>query len=180
MPTDNRPDLAKPESLKDLARRAASVAQNSNLVSINLFSIRAEFPEDAQIDEDAELELANEHRVEHVLTPETPEEPAKLIVSLHFSVRIKPVSAEDAAFFELLATFHAHYVMNRGMPDEARADLDAFAQTNAVVHTWPYFRELVQSTIWRCGLPPFPLPLFRITDQQPASTFRREKQPLNQ
>lgn len=172
MPTDNHPVGAKSESLKDLARRASSVAQNTNLVSINLFSIQSGFAEDVQIDEDAELELVNQHSVEHVLAPESEDEPARLVVRLHFAVQVKPVSAEGT-FFDLLATFHANYVMNRGMPDEARADLDAFAQTNAVVHAWPYFRELVQSTFWRCGLPPFPLPLFRITDQQPASMFQR-------
>jgi preprotein translocase subunit SecB len=46
--------------------------------------------------------------------------------------------------------------------DLTQAEVEAFAETNALLNCWPYWRELVQSTIARMGLPPLVLPLFRL------------------
>ena len=42
-------------------------------------------------------------------------------------------------------------------------ELQAFADTNALLNCWPYWRELVQDMAGRMGLPPLLLPLFRLT-----------------
>jgi hypothetical protein len=154
-------------SLKELAFRAAPIAQNSSLLEVNLRSLEARL-EDEPV-EPADLELGAVHRVERFFTPENEKDPARLSVRVHFLVEVRTTAAK-AQVFGLRAAFDARYQLNRGMPTEAEAMLDAFAQTNAVIHVWPYFRELVQSTLWRTGLPPFPLPLFRITDERPASS----------
>ena len=39
--------------------------------------------------------------------------------------------------------------------------IEAFANTDAVYHAWPYWREFVQSSMARMGLPPIMIPLFR-------------------
>jgi preprotein translocase subunit SecB len=44
--------------------------------------------------------------------------------------------------------------------------LAEFASVNAVFNAWPYFRELVQSTMARMSLPPLTLPLYRIPRTQ--------------
>jgi preprotein translocase subunit SecB len=36
---------------------------------------------------------------------------------------------------------------------------------NGVFHVWPYWREMVQNTLARMGLPPLILPVFRVGDQ---------------
>jgi hypothetical protein len=46
---------------------------------------------------------------------------------------------------------------------------DIFKGTALSVNAWPYLREYLQSTIVRCGLPPFTLPLVKIL---PASSGR--------
>jgi preprotein translocase subunit SecB len=49
------------------------------------------------------------------------------------------------------------------------AHLDAFAKTNAVFNAWPYWREFVQSTTVRMGLPPLVTPVFRFPTQPPPT-----------
>jgi len=41
-------------------------------------------------------------------------------------------------------------------------NLAAFAATNGVYNAWPYWREYVQSTSVRMGLPPIAVPVFRL------------------
>jgi len=40
-------------------------------------------------------------------------------------------------------------------------ELQAFANTNALMNCWPYWRELVQNMVARMNLPPFVVPLLR-------------------
>ncbi len=42
-------------------------------------------------------------------------------------------------------------------------ELQAFADTNALLNCWPYWRELVRDMAARMELPPLLLPLFRLT-----------------
>src|SRR2546422_11162541 len=42
-------------------------------------------------------------------------------------------------------------------------ELQAFADTNALLNCWPYWRELVHDMVARMELPPLLLPLFRLT-----------------
>lgn len=41
--------------------------------------------------------------------------------------------------------------------------LDEFAKLNGIYNAWPYWREFVQNTLVRMGLPPLALPLYRVT-----------------
>jgi hypothetical protein len=50
-------------------------------------------------------------------------------------------------------------------PDE----LQAFADTNALMNCWPYWRELVQSTVTRMNLPPITVPLLRYVPPPPEA-----------
>ncbi len=44
--------------------------------------------------------------------------------------------------------------------------LKAFANINALYNAWPYWRELVQTTTARMGLPRLVVPVFRIARPQ--------------
>jgi preprotein translocase subunit SecB len=48
------------------------------------------------------------------------------------------------------------------------SDIKAFARSNGMLNVWPYWREFVQSTTSRAGLPPLTVPLFRLHQKQPA------------
>ncbi|WP_145026773.1 hypothetical protein [Caulifigura coniformis] len=44
----------------------------------------------------------------------------------------------------------------------------AFGELNGLYNGWPYWRELVQSTLGRMGLPPFTLPVYRPANDEQA------------
>jgi hypothetical protein len=45
--------------------------------------------------------------------------------------------------------------------DFSDMELAAFAKTNGVFNAWPYWREFVQNTSARMGIPPITVPVFR-------------------
>jgi hypothetical protein len=148
-------------SIQELAKRASEIAKNTHLVAINVRRLAAELKAEGVGFED-EVRLCSQHSVEHRFVPG--DEP-RLTVLAHFHVKVKATDSEHD-LFELNATFVLDYLLNRGIPEEAVKNFDAFARTNSMVHVWPYYRELVQSTTWRMGLPPLPLPLFRVGEKQ--------------
>lgn len=44
----------------------------------------------------------------------------------------------------------------------SKEEIKAFSETNALLNSWPYWREFVQSSTVRMNLPPLTLPLFRL------------------
>jgi hypothetical protein len=57
-------------------------------------------------------------------------------------------------------------------------ELKAFADTNAVMNCWPYWRELVQSNVSKMNLPPLVVPLLRWA-AQPAKQEPKPAEPTN-
>lgn len=150
------------ESLEELATRAAPVARNSRLISVELVSIEARKAE-ALPRETRELRVTIDQSVEHQLIPETDDAAARLFVTPSFDLKLVIDAAEASPELASIRTvFRLEYVMNRGMPDDAVELLPAFARTNSMIHVWPYLRELVQSTAWRMNLPPLVLPVLQI------------------
>jgi hypothetical protein len=48
-------------------------------------------------------------------------------------------------------------------PQPSPEEISAFCNTNAMLNSWPYWREFVQNTVSRMNLPPLTLPLFRLS-----------------
>ncbi len=59
------------------------------------------------------------------------------------------------------ATFELRYALPDGLGPSTR-EVGAFSKTNAMLNSWPYWREFVQSVVARMNLPPLTLPLFRL------------------
>ena len=59
-------------------------------------------------------------------------------------------------------------------------NIKAFGDLNGVYNVWPYWREYVQSTVTRMGMPPLPIPVFRPLDlkspEKPGRTSGRKSQ----
>src|SRR5262249_25353872 len=51
-----------------------------------------------------------------------------------------------------------------------RENLDAFANTNALFHVWPYWRELVMTTTARMRIEPIVIPVFRFDSESYRET----------
>ncbi|MBL8878202.1 MAG: hypothetical protein JNG88_03690 [Phycisphaerales bacterium] len=64
---------------------------------------------------------------------------------------------------EVSAVFSLRYAISDD-PSLTDENFDAFAQSNGVFNAWPYFREFLQSSLVRVGLPPFTLPVLRFTN----------------
>ncbi|CRI65314.1 conserved hypothetical protein [Thiocapsa sp. KS1] len=73
---------------------------------------------------------------------------------------------EDVAYVEIAATFCAQYSLDgNGVPEEdeaLRSALETFGRYNVGYHVWPYWREYVQNTCARMGIPPIPVPMYRL------------------
>ncbi|MCC5830871.1 MAG: hypothetical protein JJU36_15600 [Phycisphaeraceae bacterium] len=59
------------------------------------------------------------------------------------------------------ATFQLVYQLPE-IDKYGKDQLQAFAEVNAVYNVWPYWREYVQSTLARMGLPTITMPAYRI------------------
>jgi len=64
------------------------------------------------------------------------------------------------------ARIWARFELNYSVPPEVELNeglLEEFAKSNGVFNAWSYWREFVQNTLVRMELPPFPLPLYRMS-----------------
>lgn len=156
------PAVAATETLEDLAKRAGPIAKNARLDSINIRRVSADLLSDIDLLDDSAV-LSYSHVVEHHFTPGTNDGPGALRVQVSFTVRVD-AGIEGHQALDLRCTFDVRYGLPTEVPDAVVPNFGAFAKTNTLIHVWPYFREFVQSMTARMGLPPLPLPLFRITD----------------
>jgi preprotein translocase subunit SecB len=73
--------------------------------------------------------------------------------------------AEGASHDAAPVQIRAVYILRYRVPGEvtpSKRDLSLFAETNAVLNIWPYWRQLVHDMSVRMELPPILLPLFRV------------------
>jgi len=54
-------------------------------------------------------------------------------------------------------------------------NFDAFGKTNGIYNAWPYWREYVQNTISKMGLPPLVIPVFRLVKSKSAAKKKTTK-----
>lgn len=81
----------------------------------------------------------------------------------------------DAVYVEIETEFCAYYEMN-GAADETelRSALEEFGRYNVGYHVWPYWREYVQNVCARIGIPPIPVPMFRLSQMAPKAELRKK------
>ena len=76
---------------------------------------------------------------------------------------------EEAQYLEIEAEFYARYLLNPSADLEAlRPAIEEFGRYNLGYHVWPYWREFVQSTCARMGIPPIPVPMYRLPSNNAA------------
>ena len=61
---------------------------------------------------------------------------------------------------QIRAVFHLLYGI-KSFDGLTKGHIDAFGDLNGVYNAWPFWREYVQSTTSRMGLPPLTIPVFR-------------------
>lgn len=99
----------------------------------------------------------------------------------HIEGRIEAVVSDEARQDKAPSVvIRAIYELAYEVPPEitpSQQDLEMFADTNAVLNVWPYWREIVQNLSMRLDLPPILLPLFRLAKApgQPAKRAKRKE-----
>ncbi|CDI04620.1 hypothetical protein BN873_p10064 [Candidatus Competibacter denitrificans Run_A_D11] len=79
------------------------------------------------------------------------------------TLRNQAASEDEAVYVEITAEFSVRYVLKKDVTEEKLQDaLKEFARYNVGYHVWPYWREYVQSTCGRIGIPPIPLPMYQL------------------
>lgn len=69
----------------------------------------------------------------------------------------------ESVYVEMTAEFGAQYSLRHQLDDaEFNAAMEEFGRFNVAFHVWPYWREYVQSTCCRMGIPPIPVPFYMV------------------
>jgi hypothetical protein len=82
---------------------------------------------------------------------------------------------ENEIYVEITSEFCAHYILD-GLIDESklRPALEEFGSHNVGYDVWPYWREYVQSVCTRLGIPPIPVPMYRISKTESENELIKE------
>ena len=78
----------------------------------------------------------------------------------------EPVIVIDASFVLTYKIDNFHGLTQKGF--------EQFANLNGIYNAWPYWREFVQNTIARMGLPALSIPVFRIVKPSKGKNSKRK------
>ena len=165
-------EIVKANAATNDVMAAAPVSDQVQIHDVALVAVTAEFvPSDIS----SPGVISTDFRTEALL------DSAKniLVVKVLFSLQAHHQDAPKVNFLSLDTTFRLVYTVDSGQ-DITQEQVDAFGQANAVFNAWPYWREYVQSTTVRMGLPPLVLPVFRIARPKAdptAATGRPDRTP---
>ena len=155
-----------------LARQVARDVQIENVVlrkaQVEAFFGPNELP--------PELALVNGFRSEYQVHRSEDSQKLSVIVDFKFEAREASSDEPGEIVADLSATFHLLYAL----PLEFEADescFEQFASVNGVYNAWPYWRELVQTSTGRIGLPGVVLPVFRPVSREVESTDDGKEDP---
>jgi len=79
---------------------------------------------------------------------------------------IRVTGSRKSKVFDSTCKFVVEYSYPDGIEFKP-GELRAFAHTNAVLNTWPYWREYIQSMAARASLPPLIAPLLQVRPDSP-------------
>jgi preprotein translocase subunit SecB len=120
--------------------------------------------------------------------PLRPVEPVRLSAELDSEVEHKDsagvdfavtlrVACHDQLTFHIEATFLARYQFVDQAKPASKIEIEAFRKGHAVLATWPYLREFVQTLTARMGFPTEPLPLLRLVPSERSEHGARPPRP---
>lgn len=99
-------------------------------------------------------------------------------VAIEYSLGTRLVTDKDdeQVLLEVEAVFSANYLISdENLSHEA---IKVFAEENGLFHVWPYWREYVQSTCLRVGVPPIPIEMRPGSVETDGISDEHEKLPL--
>ena len=111
-------------------------------------------------------------------TARVPQSPKNglFIVRVDFAFGLQRVSADAGATTDVAV--NVSFELTYRVPDNiatTEEQLAAFANVNGVFNAWPYFREFVHASLSRMGLPPFILPVYRVSPLMQETADKKPK-----
>jgi len=150
-------------------KMAGIVARGVELQAVALRSLNARFEGDPfgppELPTTGYLQLNSGVQVAWQYRPEDKILDVKISLSTH--------GKEKATNLERLridCEFTLRYALSEQL-DATESHFKHFANLNAVVNAWPYYREAVQSCVSRMGLPTLVLPLFRLPQKKQGKSL---------
>lgn len=94
-----------------------------------------------------------------------------VMAKFHFEAFLESMSSQPVIFID--ASFILSYAIENfeGLTQEG---FEQFANLNGIYNAWPYWREFVQNTIVRMGLPSLSIPVFRIVETADRKTVKKK------
>lgn len=135
---------------------AGKVGQRSALKGMRLLSLNVKLGQLAEGDPTL-ARLGHRHRFGRLAE----EDQLQLTCSFRFELAYDEASKTSPVAL-IQATYGLVY-KTTGLAKLDDTELDAFAQVNGPFNAWPFWRELVHSTLGRMGLPPVAIPTFRMS-----------------
>src|SRR6266566_2163153 len=140
--------------LKELSEKVRAVSDRIQILEVRLLECRSE-----QKHSNNELP----RRITTNIDVDTHFDASSLRLSVYprFLLLVKEQNTAPEDFFiRIEARFVVSYAV-RSEEGLTQDNFDAFGERNGIYNVWPYWREFVQSTTARMGLPPLTLPVFR-------------------
>ncbi len=154
-PIEKKDPPRKPNPLELAAPVSAQVQILGVVLTQSVIKSEREiFSEQGQYEVDIRIRrVAHSVDVENQLLLVTPE---------FYLAANKTTEVERLHSLAIEASFALQYQLAslEGLTEE---QFKAFAMTNGIYNAWPYWREYVQSTTSRMGLPPIVVPVFRLS-----------------
>jgi hypothetical protein len=143
------------QSEAEIAEKAKHVSDRVQIIDIRLLESRAD---QKRFDEGLPRRMTQSIEVETHLSRES----SRLEVFPRFSLVVK---RKDGSPEDLLVRIEARFAITyavQSLEELTEVNYEAFGQRNGVYNAWPYWREFVQSTTVRMGLPALTLPVYRV------------------
>ncbi len=102
------------------------------------------------------------------------EENGTFFVVATMRAQLVPEEAKGEPLVSIETSFELQYRLPEGFHVDPQT-LTTFAETNGLYNVWPYWREFVQSTFVRMGLPPLVLPLLRAREVMEKTGEEKEE-----
>ena len=162
---------------ESLIKQAADVL-DIRAVFLHQSSVRVKDGFFPQFSEDPELRLIPQYRAgpirQHSVISVSQDDDAFKTIIFFFAAGVRLVDSRklnaqdnrledeaDAVYAEITATFGVQYRFEEELGENELGDaFKEFSRFNVGYHAWPYWREYVQSTSARIGIPPIPVPMF--------------------
>jgi hypothetical protein len=135
------------------SKLAYSLQRRASIDLVGLMNVASKCTKAGQ-DINFPLRFRTRHKCEQALL-----DGRKLSSAVQFSFDV--VNEDEDEMFSLHCMFRADYELEEGY-EPTPEEIGAFAESNAVFNCWPYFRELVQSTLARMNYPPLSIPFLRL------------------